>query len=139
MANITHYYSNETKTFEIKDFDQTIEEYKKWAQENVHTDVVINDEETYKAIYKERTGLRKEIEAIKSDKRIINDIILGKLEEECKQLLALLKPLDDKLTENLETFKPKEPVYSITFKTKNKEHYDKVAALINELEPKEEN
>lgn len=138
MAEITYHYSNESKAFEIANFETTVEDYKKWLSENVHADVVIDSEETYKDIYKERTAVRKELEYVKKVDKTISDIILGKFETQCKEIIGLLKPLDEKLTENLETFKPKEPVYSINFKTKNKEVYDKVMALINELEPKEE-
>lgn len=129
---LKHLYSNETKSYEIDNYERVKADYKEWLEKNIHTGVDIIDEDTYKAIYKERTLLNKEIEALKNDKKIINNIVVGRINNECEELIDLLKEVLNKLNENMEAFKPKEAVYEYKFKTKNKELYDKIVAFIEE-------
>lgn len=138
MANITHYYSEEFKNYIIKDYDLVKVDYEHWIADNVHVEVVLANDEDYKRLYKERTNLRKEIDNLKKDKKTIDGIILGTFDTQVGELISMLNKVDEQVTAKLEDYKPKEPVYEIKFKTKNKEHYEKVMALINELKGENE-
>lgn len=131
---ITHIYNDNTKTFEISNFDETKKEYENWLAEKIHFNTVIDGEETFKLLYKERTLLNKEIKALKADKRLINNVILGNFNNNCSDILEMLEGALDKLNETLETYKPKEETYEISYKTKSKEKYDKIMNFINELD-----
>lgn len=126
MANITHTYSNTTKSYEITEFDKTKEAYKEWLKNNIHSDVVIDSDEVYSTIYKERTTLRRELDNLKGDKKIINSIILGTFNNQCTEIIAMLEEEDEKITSNLETYKPKVPTYELKVRTKDKALYEKL-------------
>lgn len=137
MANITHKYSDITKNFEIEKFDATKEAYKKWLKDELHcetiTTIKIDDDEMYKSIYQERTKLRKEIDHLKNDKKVINSIILGKFNDQAKEIIDMLEEEDEKVTANLETYKPKPVTYELKVKTKDLALYTKLKEYAIEL------
>jgi ribosomal protein S15P/S13E len=136
---IFYNYLPSSRTYEVKDFEATLKSYEEWLENNIHSTSIVTDEDTYRALYKQRTKLRKEIENLKKDKKSIENIILGSFQQQIRKIVDMLGEKDDEMSETLAGFKPKPQTYEISFKTKNIEHFKKVKNLIEKLEREEKN
>ena len=124
----------------VANFDQVVEQVKKYLLENAHTEMVIADESDFKLNKKERTEIRKKLEEVKNLRKELNEAALGTFNTQCKEIEKLINDADTILKQKVDAYnesigKGKVPTYVITIKTGNKKKFD---SLLKKLEKEQE-
>ena len=79
------------KTYYLEDFDQAMQECKRYIDTVGHLNIIVDDDLSYKICKDSRAKLRKKQKEIASKRLQINDIILGEFNNQVKDVEKLLK------------------------------------------------
>ena len=148
LVNIEYKYSTKHKRYHINKYNKTLNGYRAWVKQNIPSNLVIQNDDDAKTLKNKRTIVRKEIAELKGIRKAVNQILMGEFDAQTDEILDLLEPIDTGIKKLLDDYKAQkeaeakveeapveaEEVYTINYSTKNKDHYDKIMALINELE-----
>ena len=120
------------KTYYLEDFDQAMQECKRYIDTVGHLNIIVDDDLSYKICKDSRAKLRKKQKEIASKRLQINDIILGEFNNQVKDVEKLLKDADKILTAKMDDY---ENLFSakLTITFDRREDLEKVKVLASEL------
>lgn len=138
MEKIEYEFSTTTHSYEIKEFETTLSNVQKFIEENGHLTLTIQNDDDFKAIKKTRTEIRKKLDAVKSLRLAANEAVLGKFNEQSKEIEKVLnnadKVLKGKVDEWKDKDKPVEPtIYTLTIKSTEKALLEKALEKIEKI------
>lgn len=103
-------YVEETHSYEIKNYDTTLENIKQYLENHSLKNVVVLNEDDKKAVKKARTELRKILTDVQNVRKTSNKLILGKFNEQCKEIEKILGDAEQNLKVKINDFENKENV-----------------------------
>lgn len=120
------------KTYSLLNYEQSLEECKRFIDEVGHLNIICDDDLSYKICKDSRAKLRKKQKEIASKRLQINDIILGEFNNQVKDVEKLLKDADKILTAKMDDY---ENLFSakLTITFDRREDLEKVKVLASEL------
>ena len=93
-----------------------------------HTELVVDSEESYNALYKLRTEINKQVKIIADTRKQMVMAITGQFVNECKEIERAGNDISKEITERLLAYKPKEKetTYKMIIKTTDRNAFEKV-------------
>ena len=130
-------FNQETKTYEIKEFNHTLEECKKFISNFALLDLIIQNDSDKKAVKNSRTLIRKKLDEVSTVRKTLNEVVMGRFNEQTKEIESLLKETDAQLKAKVDEYEKKigkPELYSIVIKSYDKKKIEKVRAYALKLE-----
>ena len=129
-------FDKENNQYEIEEYSQVKKDCERFIKENAHLDLVIQNDEDKKIVKKSRTEIRKKQNEIASLRKSLNDIVMGKFNEQAKEIESRLKQVDGDLKDKLDKYdnslgKPK--IIALTIKGYDLKKIEKVRAYAIKL------
>lgn len=135
---LTFVYDNEIKGYRVRNFEETFEGIKHWADTySLSTLQILNDDDA-KLVKKARTELRKKITAIADARKQVNRLIIGEFNEQATAIEKYLKAEDDRMKANLDAYAdskkaPEPEVCKVAIYSIDKNAIEKVKAYAQSL------
>ena len=130
-------FNQETKTYEIKEFNHTLEECKKFISNFALLDLIIQNDSDKKAVKNSRTLIRKKLDEVSTVRKTLNEVVMGRFNEQTKEIESLLKETDAQLKAKIDEYEKKigkPELFSIVIKSYDKKKIEKVRAYALKLE-----
>lgn len=130
-------FNQETKTYEIKEFNHTLEECKKFISNFALLDLIIQNDSDKKAVKNSRTLIRKKLDEVSTIRKTLNEVVMGRFNEQTKEIESLLKETDAQLKAKVDEYEKKigkPELFSIVIKSYDKKKIEKVRAYALKLE-----
>lgn len=137
-------FDNENKTYQLANFDKT-KELLLQALSNAPIDLIVNDKDDLKIITTYRAEIRRQEKTLTDTRKQINDLLLGKLNTQLKELEKIISETDSKLKEKVDDFKERQKlaeqtklevaqeVFSVVISSLDKAEIDKVVEFAKTL------
>lgn len=130
-------FNQETKTYEIKEFNHTLEECKNFISTFALLDLIIQNDSDKKAVKNSRTLIRKKLDEVATVRKTLNEVVMGRFNEQTKEIESLLKETDAQLKAKVYEYEKKigkPELFSIVIKSYDKKKIEKVRAYALKLE-----
>ena len=127
-------FNQETKTYEIKEFNHTLEECKKFISNFALLDLIIQNDSDKKAVKNSRTTIRKKKDEIATLRKTLNSIVMGKFNEQAKELEKELDNADVQLKAKIDEYEKKlgkPQKFSITISSYDAQVIEKIREYVN--------
>lgn len=130
-------FNQETKTYEIKEFNHTLEDCKNFISNFALLDLIIQNDSDKKAVKNSRTLIRKKLDEVATVRKTLNEVVMGRFNEQTKEIESLLKETDAQLKAKVDEYekkigKPK--LISVVIKSYDKKKIEKVRTYALKLE-----
>lgn len=126
-------YNNKTKRYEIAKANTVEKEVKNFIQNNAKDLLPVIDDTTWSATRKARVVINNKLKEVQKFRKQTNGIVLGEFNRMSIAIEDMLSEESNRLTAQMEAYKPKEPVYELNIKTKDKMAYNKLVAYAKKL------
>ena len=90
--------------FEIESFDSVKAVVEDYIKEHQHKDLILVEVDDYKLLKKERTEIRKKLEELKQMRLNLDEIVLGKFNEQVKSIEKMIGDADKEMKARVDTF-----------------------------------
>lgn len=126
--------------FEIESFDSVKAVVEDYINQHQHKDLILVEVDDYKLLKKERTEIRKKLEELKQMRLNLDEIVLGKFNEQVKSIEKMIGDADKEMKARVDTFAlenglttPKPKVYTITITTGSVKSAESVLKKIEKI------
>lgn len=128
MNNLEIVFNDNTHTWELG-LENAIKKCEKFIEEREKSEVVIEDDITWKELKDNRTEINNKLKEIKNTRIQACRSVTGEFERSCKELEKLLLEAGNRMTERIEAYKPRkkqEKAFVLTISTFDLKAYEKV-------------
>ena len=127
-------YNENTNSYEIKEFNKTLEDCRDFIKKNALLNVIIQNDADKKAVKNSRTTIRKKKDEIATLRKTLNSIVMGKFNEQAKELEKELDNADVQLKAKIDEYEKKlgkPEKFTITISSYDAQVIEKIRDYVN--------
>ena len=127
-------YNENTNSYEIKEFNKTLEDCRDFIKKNALLNVIIQNDADKKAVKNSRTTIRKKKDEIATLRKTLNSIVMGKFNDQAKELEKELDNADVQLKTKIDEYEKKlgkPEKFTITISSYDVQVIEKIREYVN--------